>query len=243
MIAERYDGLDWEALGLTPRAFSTWKHSRGGTDRPLPCVAPEPTWNYWKTQWQPTRQGIFFVKNLKAGSSSGASVTLRMAHQLAKRQRQNNNNNNGSSSSSTFPICRNRVHHPNKHAATMRYNERQREHSFLWSIVRDPTTRATSQFFHFHVSRQNWSSSDASFQHFLQLGNHWMRDFQINYLRLHHASFYYDEDAPSSAAVVRAIQEILDEYDFLAVTERMDESIVALQMILGLDSSDVLFLT
>ena len=39
-----------------------------------------------------------------------------------------------------------------------------------------------------------------------------------------------------------AIHTILKEYDFLGVTERMDESAVALQMLLGLKISDVMYI-
>jgi hypothetical protein len=38
-------------------------------------------------------------------------------------------------------------------------------------------------------------------------------------------------------------QHILDEYDFIAITERMDESIVALMMLLGRSINDVIGLT
>lgn len=38
------------------------------------------------------------------------------------------------------------------------------------------------------------------------------------------------------------IYQILQEYDFIALMERMDESLVALQMILGLETTDILYL-
>lgn len=40
---------------------------------------------------------------------------------------------------------------------------------------------------------------------------------------------------------IAAINSILNRYDFIGVAERFDESIVALQMILGLQTSDVLY--
>jgi hypothetical protein len=39
--------------------------------------------------------------------------------------------------------------------------------SFAWTILRDPTTRVTSQFFHFEVSRRGTLSSDQSFREYL----------------------------------------------------------------------------
>lgn len=43
--------------------------------------------------------------------------------------------------------------------------------------------------------------------------------------------------------MVESVREIVNDYDFIGVTERMDESIVCLQMLLGLDTSDVLALS
>lgn len=39
----------------------------------------------------------------------------------------------------------------------------------------------------------------------------------------------------------RIVQDILDEYNFIAVTERMDESLVAMQMLLNLTTKDILY--
>jgi hypothetical protein len=37
------------------------------------------------------------------------------------------------------------------------------------------------------------------------------------------------------------VQEILQGYDFLGVSERMDESLAVLQLLLGLETQDSLF--
>jgi len=44
-----------------------------------------------------------------------------------------------------------------------------------------------------------------------------------------------------NASITRIVEDILDGYDFIAVTERMDESLVALQMLLNLTTKDILY--
>ena len=39
------------------------------------------------------------------------------------------------------------------------------------------------------------------------------------------------------------IDKILDNYDFIGVTDRFDESLVVLQLLLGLETSDILYLS
>jgi len=40
-----------------------------------------------------------------------------------------------------------------------------------------------------------------------------------------------------------AIRRILHEYDFIGITERLDESLVVLQLILGLDKRDIVYMS
>lgn len=46
----------------------------------------------------------------------------------------------------------------------------------------------------------------------------------------------------SNRTDLEEVNSILRDYDFIGVTERMDESAVALQMLLGLKTSDVMYL-
>jgi len=131
-----------------------------------------------------------------------------------------------------IPMCRVRFDHSS--ARKMNYGRRSRENSFLWTIVREPTERAISQFFHFEVSRKNANVTEGSMESFL-LSN-----------RAHTNSYYLRmlsfRDAKNGKYQKSRVQEVVDKYDFIAITERMDESAVALQMLLGLSLADVLFL-
>ena len=117
-------------LGVQARAFDPWP-----IDRPLPCVEPESNWFLPDVQRSPAHEGFLFVKELKTGGSSAAGINLRIARNVAKREGHN------------FDLCKVR----NDHATAQKqdYRKRDKSKSYLWTIIRDPTKRAVSQFFHF----------------------------------------------------------------------------------------------
>jgi hypothetical protein len=169
-------------------------------------------------------QGFLFTKIFKSGSTTGANMNVRLAQQAARRMR---NNSNNASDNNLF--CASNSAHGQAYSKYY-YQNRNPRKSFLWSIVRNPTTRATSHFFHFRVSRHSVKPTDANFQEWLE-ENNWFANFTANYLWLHNHK-RYPVDIPT----------LLNQYDFIGVTERMDESAVALQMLLGVDASHVLYL-
>lgn len=151
------------------------------------------------------------------GSSTGSGINLRIATNVARQQNLQSR------------MCKNRFQHGT--ARKIELNKRAKNESFTWSIVRDPTSRAISEFFHFKVARRGQSPTDQRFLKFLNktLGPD---NYQVNYLST--------ENITDTTSMVDVTQRILNEYDFLGVTERLDESAVALQMLLGLETSDVM---
>lgn len=271
---------DIESLGVRPRAFGRWGMRRDGDDGgdqgpsppPLPCPPLEGTGEYWNkglVQRSPAKKGFLFVKVPKTGSTTAAGVTLRIASRVAERwqkQQQQQHQNvtaaaDSSAAASWAPpvICRNRIQHAV--VQDMRYDRRDRAQSVLWSLIRDPTTRMVSHYYHFHVSRRNKDPADyGEFERFFASRIGYLTNFQLKYLSL----WPFDEDvmtavggtgggegtASSSSSsytdpeyFVNLINKILQEYDFIGVMERTDESVVALQMILGLETEDVLYVT
>jgi hypothetical protein len=168
-----------------------------------------------------------------------------------------------------FEICRSRFDH--SIASRMRYGSRHRhggsneskngsassisssslQSSFLWSIVRDPTDRAVSQFYHFAVGRHGVEATDDAFRHALSrpsLSNYYLRTLALNESeyrwlsslplssfstknRQVSRSLSRHGDPVEAEAFQRILDSILSGYDFLAVTERIDESLVAMQML------------
>jgi hypothetical protein len=201
--------------GVVARAY-TW-------NKGVPCFPPDAPMKLKDGFRQPARNGILFVKLIKVGGSTATGVTMNIAKHEAERRHEK------------YWICRGRWDH--SWASTMLQN-RVRSESFTWTVVRDPTSRVISEFFHFQVSRNNVSPSDKNFLDFLTNKRN-AEKFRNLYLRMLSLDMKYgifDDDGPS------VINAILGDYDFIGITERMDESVVALSMLLGVPLGDVLYL-
>jgi hypothetical protein len=116
-----------------------------------------------------------------------------------------------------------------------KYGQRNRSESFLWTMLREPTKRYASEFFHFEVSRANVAPSDDNFIHFLSKGKHADHHY-LSWLSTGGYKFGRSDTVQSS-------NNILSDYDFIGVTERMDESAVCLMMLLRLKLADILHLS
>ena len=76
--------------------------------------------------------------------------------------------------------------------------------TFLVSIIRDPAERAISQYYHFEVSRKGQPASTAALIRHLSA----FENAQVNYLRR-----FNDE----------TVQQIMDRYGFIGVSDLFDE--------------------
>jgi hypothetical protein len=201
--------------GIQARSFESW-------EGPLPCVEPEPNWPLTQVQRSPAHEGFFMVKEMKTGSSTATGINLRIARNVARRY------------FSQFKICKLRNDHAT--ADKLEYNLRDRKKSFLWTIIRDPKARAVSQFFHFQVSRNKVEPTDQKFQNWIQT-DQWMYRYYLRTLSVETQADVWNANYDPVAAANKIIQD----YDIIGVTERMDESAVALQFLLGLTTGDILY--
>ena len=201
--------------GIKARAFESWPQ-----DQTLPCFEAEENWRYNLNT--PTDNGLIYLKGYKTGSSTSSGIHLRIARNLARRQNK------------TFAICKSRFDHA---WAERFYSNRIRKQTFMWSIVRHPTSRVVSQFFHFEVSRKKVEPSDEKFIDYIINGPlNMIQDYYLNYLSL--TGYKRGKDDP-----VEIANKVLDDYDFIGITERMDESALALAMLMGIPIADILYLT
>lgn len=115
------------------------------------------------------------------------------------------------------------------------FPQRKRERSFLWTIARDPTNRIVSLFFHFKVSRHKLEPSQKNFRELFQGGD------VSNVVNYYPYAFSPTPIKKGDDFAAKA-NKIMDYYDFVAVTERMDESMVVLSMLMGVPVGDVLYL-
>lgn len=221
--------------GVVVRAFADWPK-----DVALPCGEyPMPKrWHHPKVMRSPTKEGYLFVKEMKTGSSTVGGVVLRIARNVARRKEQ------------PF-MCVNRIDHTA--ARDMEYINRDKARSFLFTVLRNPQKRVTSQFFHFFVSREKIEPTDANFEAFLKRMPY-MRDYYLKDLalidsdnaKLRKFIKHYDpleiSDNMLQSLRLKLANSIMRGYDFIAITERMDESLVVLKMILRLKISDILYI-
>lgn len=180
-------------------------------------------------------KGMIFVKSHKASSSTGEGVAMNIAHHIAKR-------NNFSNPCLTY--TKHEFSNQNHHA------RRNFEKSIMWSFVRNPAKRDLSQVFHFDISRQNKFASNNT----KAIINSIERNFkgrQTRYLTPDAAKWLNSKAWPHNllqrgehAHLARELhQRLLENYDFLGSTDRMEESLAVMVLLWGLDPSDVIVLS
>jgi hypothetical protein len=231
---EDADMEDEDLGGVIPRAFEPWPR-----DVPLPCVRPDDKWWHPLVTRTPSHEGFLYMKEMKCGSSTLAGVTLRIARNVARRRTE--------AGEPWFegarPICKARFDHTS--AWRLDYGNRIKHKSFLWTVIREPSKRMTSEFFHFEVSRKKSEPSDENFLTYIlsrpYSANYYLRDLQLTPPANFSDGFVYGPPI-AEGTEAEVANSILQGYDFVGVTERMHESLVALQMILGLETNDILYL-
>jgi hypothetical protein len=154
-----------------------------------------------------TKRGIVFLKPMKVGGSTASGINLRLSKNMAERL------------GKRYSMCDNNFDHTMGWMMTAR----KRSESFLWTMLRDPTNRAISSFYHFFVSR---FEMEANAENFVSV----MMNQTDYYLKAH--SFYPFPSADDRGQRAKAANDIVKNYDFMAITERFDESMVVLQMLL-----------
>ena len=208
---------------------------------PRPWQGEKPHGWCWKDDSQAdskTPVGLMFVKTQKASSSTLTGVTLHLAHRYGESMEQ--------------PCLSVHEH------SLERYPDRDKFRSFLFTSIREPAARAMS-WLQYLASNQNqtddWIFSKLE-KNLIYPGWTWEKimydnGYQLGYLSAtekvspnqHNTSHLnYRNLWPRDEAEIRQrVDSILEEYDLILLTERMDESLVALQLILNLTASDLLY--
>jgi len=178
-----------------------------------------------------TERGLILTKVPKASSSTAAGVAIRISGR------------NGCDVVNW------------KHKLGRFYRNHDKDRSFLFTTVRNPGSRAMSSIW-FHVLSRNPkldSSDEAMIRRLEQMEDpHYgtrssgQGGFTVRYVSL--------EDIPEHSAwtnsspavvknpqqVVERVRRIFESYSFLIASSRMDESLVALALVMGVPVSDVL---
>jgi hypothetical protein len=118
------------------RVFPLWNFSN-----PFPCYESD---KQALMSTQPARAGLLFQRPHKTGTTTMVGILMRLAHNRAAgltpqgKRRQN---------ITWSQVCKHRAMHGT--AVSYKYSQRNRQKSFLFSVIRDPTAKAISRFFHF----------------------------------------------------------------------------------------------
>ena len=132
-------------------------------------------------------------------------------------------------------------HHSKAHET---FAHRHRTSSFLWSVVRHPVQRLVSHFFYQRVSKQGVEPLDEHFREFIQQGPQDLAHHYLKRLSLRPIPTTIDRNGTMMLQQpMQVIQAILKDYDFIGVTERMEESMVVLSMLLDVPLADILYLS
>jgi len=174
-------------------------------------------------------RGILLAKTYKTGSSTAAAVTFQIAYRLGKRK------------GYSRPCL---THHSHDLSRYNAINTRERDASIVWTTVRDPRARALSSFAFYQAGRQGMNYTDRIMIDTLNGA----KNNQVAQLRTNRAFSSpggqptETADVPESASAMATLlkDEILGTYNFIAVTERMEESLVVMKMLWNLEDGDII---
>jgi hypothetical protein len=164
---------------------------------------------------------LIYVKVPKTASSTAAGVTFRIAEKVGAKMLNNS-------------TCAHRWKHQMK-------IENLEKPYLLWTSVRDPATRSLSEFFHFKVSRRGVAPTTSKMISFLNQ----QKNFQLRWQAAHALA----TKLPANTALDMDItsnfidRQLLATHSFVAVTERMDESLVVMKLLFDLDDGDIVVLS
>ena len=250
-------------LDMSELPYKIWKKPSSGM---FPCPpSTEHDNNNWKElQSKPGTQGLLFVREKKVASSTLSGILLNIAMKRGNKQQQSLVSNDNTNDNTNSKICPIRINHGS--ARYYDYKKRDKSQSYLISLLRHPTSRAISHYFFFVVNHQNVAPIDENFLKFLQsddISNTYIKDlsvhrshvesdlkFQLELTRKKKMQGNYNNDNENennnnenAENNFLFVNEILQEYDFIGITERFNESMIVLKYLLGLDWSDILYVS
>jgi hypothetical protein len=174
-------------------------------------------------------RGILLAKTFKTASTTAAAVSTHMAERAARRK------------NLTSLRCKHFVHHKFSRGNLPKL---RKDPSVLWTSVREPGSRGLSAYYFYRVGRKEVNATDTTTIKFLNnIKNH--QFIQLRTQRTYSAdggSQTRDQILEDSNQMYARIlrEEIMPLYDFIAVTERMEESLVVLKLLWGLEHGDII---
>jgi hypothetical protein len=238
-------------------AFSIAPHKKwweGHVDR---CATHFSKWKRKKYGWcirkKPRTSGLLFAKTFKTGSSTAVGVNLRIAAQVGQRSLGGGRASESATLNATSVVsssCKTNYKHLYALKKEQFTGGRKQSSSFLWTIVRHPARRALSSYYFYQVGLNRITPSVESMLQYLEATKH----NQVIHLHKSNTSVkikggifqslggldrtQLQSTGDQAAHLVKS--RIMKEYDFVAVVERWEESLIVLKLLLDLEHHDMI---
>lgn len=125
--------------------------------------------------------------------------------------------------------------------------------SFLFTFVREPTKRAVSDFFYTRVTQGGKDVNLSNFKEGCCRPQHELNGqsgFQLAYIstdeRLPEYTFWHSDDplvVQKPYLLKQRVNNVFESYDFVGVSDRLNESLVALSFLLDLDLTEIVYVS
>eukprot|EP00924_Labyrinthula_sp_SR-Ha-C_P012878 snap_masked-scaffold_12-processed-gene-1.48-mRNA-1 protein AED:1.00 eAED:1.00 QI:0/-1/0/0/-1/1/1/0/424 len=119
-----------------------------------------------------------------------------------------------------------------------------RPKTFMFTVVRDPKRRFMSFYFHVEVSRDKKPFTDSAIKKYIT--KYFDADLTTRVMGTQYEvcrqAFRRSRLSQSDKLGEECVLKIMNEFDFIGLTERLPESLIVLKNILGLEYSDILFI-
>jgi len=169
-------------------------------------------------------EGLIYVKVPKTASSTTSGINLRIAYRHANRYLSKEHKK----CAATW------LHHTSLELGVSKRNKKK---TFLWTYIRNTKSIINSNFFFKRRFRKNYTATFAEFKKYAEEILPISKQFRFLATR----EFDYKSIVDNKSNWTNVIQEILEDYDFIGLTERFDESLVVIRFLLGLDAGDILY--
>jgi hypothetical protein len=199
--------------------------------------------------------GLYLVKIPKTASSTAAGVTIQIARNVALLpSHHQHHDSSGSPPPPRIMECTHHVDHGMAHV------DRQ-DPFFLWTVVRHPIPRAISHYFFELVSRRSTMMTSSGmiaevkrqqnfqFRYVAQQRVVWTSNTSNNSNKIKNngniqTRYQLEHLKTNKENILEMLEkDVLGAFHFIGVSERLDESLVVLAMILSLELRDVMVLS
>ena len=209
--------------------------------------------NLLKRQGQNGITGIIYNKLPKTASSTISGIAIRLAKKCMGIKSKNELSSGMQSNKTSFHF----KEHTNQKIELRRcIQERDVYQSFLFSSIRDPASRSMSRVFFDIVTRRGKNATDENVLKYLKTNHDFQfgiksngkGGFQLRYMTLYPTEVNSAWEMNGTKKVlnqkwiIKTVSRVMKDYDFIILVERLDECLVLIQLMLGMDTNDILYL-